>query len=398
MKGFLGLELPTTATEIPNYALYPYTSPPVEIINDSKVIGEPLAEMSDGTQIWKVTHNGMDTHPIHVHLFNAQMINRLTMDGKILPPDANELGWKETFRMNPMEAAIVALRPTAPKNQPFEVPNSERLIDPSMPDGVELAGPPGGFKDPQGNPVTVINHKVNYGWEYVYHCHILAHEENDMMHATILAVAPRPPTHLRAIPQESNVKLFWKDNSITETGFTIQRADCPDFTKGLTTFKVGPNVEKYTDTTIKKYQRYYYRVQANNVVGDTSVYPAPSVGFPTTSADSAFSNIAPYPFNAPMTKPTDPSRVTAVAAKHGNSAWVMLKWKDTSNNEDGFRVQYALDSEFTNPVTSTVRANTPVFTTGNVKSGSSYYFRVQAYNNVGESAWVNASPYPIKIP
>ena len=57
---------------------------------------------------------------------------------------------------------------------------------------------------------------------------------------------------------------------------------------GLTTFKVGPNVVKYTDTTIKKNQRYYYRVQANNVVGDTST----TVGFPTTSADSAFSNIA----------------------------------------------------------------------------------------------------------
>ena len=97
-----------------------------------------------------------------------------------------------------MEHAIVALRPTAPKNQPFEVPNVVRYIDPSMPDGVELTGPPGGYKDPQGNPVKVYNHKVNYGWEYVYHCHILAHEENDMMHAMIFAVAPRPPTDLKA--------------------------------------------------------------------------------------------------------------------------------------------------------------------------------------------------------
>ena len=86
------------------------------------------------------------------------------------------------------------------------------------------------------------------------------------------------------------MKLSWKDNSITETGFTIQRADNPYF-KGVTNFKVGPNVVKYTDTKIKEKKRYYYRVQANNVVGDTATYPG-SIGFPNTSANSTFSNIA----------------------------------------------------------------------------------------------------------
>ncbi len=291
MIGLLGLELsPTSGTQ--NYILYPYVSPPVEIINDSKVISEPLAVASDGTQIWKITHNGGDTHPMHFHLYNVQLINRLAMDGKIVLPDANELGWKETVRVNPMTFAIVALRPTTPKNQPFEIPNVIRSIDPSMPDGVVLQGPLGGYKDPQGNPVTAVNHKVNYGWEYVYHCHVLGHEENDMMHAEIFAVAPRQPTDLKATPKGSSVELSWKDNSISETGFTIQRADDPSFTVGLTTFMVGPNVVKYTDTTIKQNKRYYYRVQANNVVGDTTVYPTPSAGFPHTSADSAFSNIA----------------------------------------------------------------------------------------------------------
>ena len=60
-----------------NYTLYPYTSPPVEILNDSRVIGEPLAVASDGTQIWRIMHNGGDTHPVHFHLFNVQLINRL---------------------------------------------------------------------------------------------------------------------------------------------------------------------------------------------------------------------------------------------------------------------------------------------------------------------------------
>jgi FtsP/CotA-like multicopper oxidase with cupredoxin domain len=297
MKGFLGLGLPNTAAGTQNYNLYPFSSPPVEIIKDSGVIGEPLAEASDGTQIWKFTHYGTDTHPIHFHLFNVQLINRVAPDGStILQPDANELGWKDTVRMSAMEDTIVALRPTAPQNQPFEIPNAVRLIDPTMPKGAVLSGPPGGFKDPQGNPVTVTNHKVNFGWEYVYHCHVLGHEENDMMHAMVFAVAPRPPTNLKADLKNTNkvssVKLSWKDNSISETGFTIQRADNPRF-KGLTAFKVGPNVDKYTDTTINKItnnMRYYYRVQANNVVGDTG-----TAGFPTMSANSAFSNIASTP-------------------------------------------------------------------------------------------------------
>ncbi len=71
-------------------------------------------EPGDGTQIWKITHNGVDTHPIHVHLFNVQLINRVAWDGALLPPDPNELGWKETFRVNPLEDTIVALRPTTP--------------------------------------------------------------------------------------------------------------------------------------------------------------------------------------------------------------------------------------------------------------------------------------------
>ena len=35
---------------------------------------------------------------------------------------------------------------------------------------------------------------------------------------------------------------------------------------------------------------YYYRVQANNVVGDKTLYPAPALGFPQMSASSKWSN------------------------------------------------------------------------------------------------------------
>ena len=45
--------------------------------------------------------------------------------------------------------------------------------------------------DPQGNPTAAItNQLVNFGWEYVYHCHILSHEEMDMMRPVSLALPP----------------------------------------------------------------------------------------------------------------------------------------------------------------------------------------------------------------
>ena len=285
MSAMLGLQLPVTAG-VQQFTMYPYPSPPVEIVKDS-IYGTPIGITGDGTQIWKITHNGVDTHTVHVHLFNAQLINRVAWDNALRVPDLNELGWKETFRVNPLQDTLIALRPTAP-DQPFEIPNSTRPIDPTTPLGDPLRTPPGGFKDPTGEPVTIFNHLVNFGWEYVWHCHLLAHEEMDMMHSMSFAVAPWAPTNLTAagIP----VTLSWKDNSISETGFRIQRATDAGFTQNLTSFTVGQNVTTYIDTSALAGTTYFYRVQAINVVGDTFDYAGPA--FPTEVVYSAWSNTA----------------------------------------------------------------------------------------------------------
>ena len=46
-----------------------------------------LRQEDDGTQIWKLTHNGVDTHPIHFHLYDVQVLNRVTWDNIIIKPD-----------------------------------------------------------------------------------------------------------------------------------------------------------------------------------------------------------------------------------------------------------------------------------------------------------------------
>jgi len=236
----------------------------------------------------------VDTHTIHVHLFNAQIINRVAWDGAIIPPDPNELGWKETFRVNPLEHTIIALRAIVPTDLPFEVPSSIRLIQPTMPENEMLEWPgPNGFFDPNGDPVTaygaegdIANHYVNYGWEYVYHCHLLAHEEMDMMHAVVIAVPPAAPSNLAVTLRGNKATLSWTDNSINESQFTIQRATDSGFTTGLVTYTVGADTTTFQDPgQLANKMTYYYRVFASNTVGDTM-----TPGFPTMTIDSAFSN------------------------------------------------------------------------------------------------------------
>ena len=197
MNATLGVELPFTNAGNQTTLPFGYIDPATEFIDASVQILPPTG--ADGTQIWKVTHNGVDTHAIHFHLFNVQVINRVGWDGAIRMPDLNELGWKETVRMNPLEDIIVALRPTTPKLQ-FGVPDSIRPLDVTAP-----LGSSGQFApfNPLGNPVTTVNALTNFGWEYVWHCHLLGHEENDMMRPIVfneMGVAPLAFSLLTATP------------------------------------------------------------------------------------------------------------------------------------------------------------------------------------------------------
>ena len=125
MTANLGLEAPGATPLLQNIILYPYVNPATEILDStgmpSALHVTPISSSADGTQIWKITHNGVDTHPIHFHLYDVQLINRVTWDDINIPPDATELGWKDTVRVSPLEDTIVALRPIVP-TLPFARP------------------------------------------------------------------------------------------------------------------------------------------------------------------------------------------------------------------------------------------------------------------------------------
>ena len=100
----------------------------------------------DTTEIWELLNLTEDTHPIHLHLVRFQVLDRRPFDsflymdkselrfiGPVRQPDPDELGWKDTVRA---ESGMVT-----------------RII-------VKFEG---------------------YTGRYVWHCHLLEHEDNEMM-------------------------------------------------------------------------------------------------------------------------------------------------------------------------------------------------------------------------
>ncbi|MFM9919945.1 Ig-like domain-containing protein [Lacisediminihabitans sp. H27-G8] len=300
MSGNIGLEAPGATPLLQNIILYPYVNPATEKLDGTKGTNSlnvtPISTNADGTQIWKITHNGVDTHPLHFHLNDVQVINRVTWDNIIIPPDPTELGWKDTVRVSPLEDTIVAVRPILPK-LPFAIPDSNRPLNPMMPLGAKgsTTGPNGseaGFNntDTSGNPVAPIsNDMTNFGWEYVWHCHILSHEEMDMMRP-ISVSAPRTlpdASVMRFTRPASDVLLSWTDGtpiSITdpttwgsaknEIGYRIERAPLVNGAVGAYSqiATALANVTTYTDITAGTGQ-YAYRVTAWNAAGNTVSAP-----------------------------------------------------------------------------------------------------------------------------
>jgi spore coat protein A, manganese oxidase len=98
------------------------------------------------TEIWEFANMTDDVHPIHLHLVRFQILDRRRFDSfqymttgtlryrdPATPPDANEMGWKDTVRVNAQTVTRIIVK--------FE----------------------------------------GYNGRYVWHCHNLEHEDNEMM-------------------------------------------------------------------------------------------------------------------------------------------------------------------------------------------------------------------------
>jgi spore coat protein A len=146
----------------------PVTGAPTEVrlnskwFNETNEAGEMIVDEKPhvgDTEIWQFVNQTEDAHPMHMHLvqfqvydrqpFNAALLDAERMAGIIkpvssyvtgpaVPPLPEEMGWKDTVKSMPGEITRIIAK--------FDVPEGTAL------------------------PA-----------EYVYHCHILEHEENEMM-------------------------------------------------------------------------------------------------------------------------------------------------------------------------------------------------------------------------
>jgi len=178
---------------------------------------------------------------------------------------------------------------------------------------------------------------------------------------------PSAPSNLTATAvSSSQIILSWQDNSNNETGFKIKRKSGIKGTYS-TIATVGANVTSCSDIGLTADEIYYYSVWAYNGAGD-----------------SAYSNEADATIGE---SPAAPSNLTATAISSPKQ--IKLSWQDNSNNERGFKIERKTGIAGTYLKIATVGAGVINYTDTNISEDITYYYRVSAYNNVGDSAYSN---------
>ena len=119
---------------------------------------EPISEdpKAGSTEIWSFVNITGDVHPLHVHLVQFQVLNRQAFD----VPTYQQTG-KLVFTSKPM----------APESNERPARKDSIKSYPSYVTRIIMR-----FDLPHGAPVTPGQELV-----YVWHCHILEHEDNEMM-------------------------------------------------------------------------------------------------------------------------------------------------------------------------------------------------------------------------
>ncbi|HYJ33662.1 MAG TPA: multicopper oxidase domain-containing protein, partial [Candidatus Binatia bacterium] len=134
------------------------------------------------TEIWQFANETSETHPIHLHLVQFQVLDRSSfqvVDGKVVPgsdrrpPNPEEAGWKDTANVKPHELLRVIMR----------------------------FGPDG------------------YLGDFVFHCHMLEHEDNDMMRQ-FTVVPPRGGKPSVATAKAEPSRLWPPDRSMVPVKIT----------------------------------------------------------------------------------------------------------------------------------------------------------------------------------
>jgi hypothetical protein len=85
--------------------------------------------------------------------------------------------------------------------------------------------------------------------------------------------------------------------------------------------------------------------------------------------------------------PNAPSSLTATSVR---SRKVNLTWVDNSSNETGFKIERSINQSTWTQVATTA-ANIKTYLNSSLTAGTTYYYRVRAYNGSGDSAYSNTA-------
>jgi spore coat protein A len=129
------------------------------VAEGTKTFNEPadIIAALNSTEIWEFWNSTVDSHPIHMHLVQFRILNRQNFTGAVQEKNMAN-GWFGVKFITP---------PVLSRGQATPAPAAEQ-----------------GWKDtvvcPPGQ-VTRVQVTFDRPGKYVYHCHILGHEEHDMM-------------------------------------------------------------------------------------------------------------------------------------------------------------------------------------------------------------------------
>ncbi len=136
-----------------------HSGQPMRMLLNDRHWSMPVTEKPalDSVEIWSLLNLTDDVHPVHLHLVRFQILDRRPFDqfaynatrelrytGPAAPPPPNESGWKDTVRADP------------------------------------------------GTVTRIIVRFEGFAGRYVWHCHLLEHEDNEMMRPYEISAANSP--------------------------------------------------------------------------------------------------------------------------------------------------------------------------------------------------------------
>lgn len=177
---------------------------------------------------------------------------------------------------------------------------------------------------------------------------------------------PNRPTNLQATEVTfRSVTMEWQDNSEDELGFRLERSlslwEIWDYTR-----IIDANVTSHTDTTVEMETEYAYRVLAFNEAGESECSEELPVFVP----------------NGP------PGTPQYLHAQPISSEEVNLTWSRSTDNELGYRIERReFEGEF--GLLASTGSGIVTYQDTGVEPETWYWYRVLAYNEIGESGYSN---------